>query len=156
MSLRIDDTQIGPTPFRLVDDSTGAVLAAFSTRQLAENDPRYRMSTQLHPLSEWEQIASDLIKGMRVMLKGMGEVNDVFAANGVQEAIVTSLTNDPTGAGLLPGTGLTANHAIMWMALMADVEAFVAGQLTEIQGLPVPLLTRRLAIQRRPEPLPTE
>lgn len=101
-----------------------------------------------NPTTEWQEKAESLLARLRAMLTEANEINEFFAANDVLAAITASLGEDQTGAGIVEGTTYTAARAVALMALMADIEAFLAGDLTPIQGLPVPEISRRVAIRR--------
>lgn len=106
------------------------------------------MASLTQPTTEWQSKADGLLTQLRVMLTQAGEVNEFFAANDILPMIVASLQADPTGAGIVEGTTYTAVRAVSLMALMADIEAFLAGNLTPIEGLPIPPISRRVAVRR--------
>ena len=100
------------------------------------------------PVSEWKGKAEVLLDQLRNMLTGATEVNEFFAANDIMPVILASLAADPTGAGIVDGTTYTALRAVSLMALMADVQTFIDGNLTPITGLPVPEQSRRVTVRR--------
>lgn len=106
------------------------------------------MASLTQPTTEWQDKADSLLTQLRAMLTQAGEVNEFFAANDILPVITASLQADPTGAGIVKGTTYTAGRAVALMALMADIETFLGGNLTPIPGLPVPEMSRRVCVRR--------